>query len=451
MKHARLSAGILSMALLLSGCGAEKGPMKADAQVSLCDYVGIEVTMEDGTVTEADVDSSLDSLLEYQSWNMVSERTVAQDGDSVFATVGMKDMEGNLVDDGSSSYGIVDIGSGNTHPEVEAAIIGMNVGDTKEVEVQLPDPYEYNEELSGKKLMASVTLNGVRSDEELSRNTLTDEQASRIFGMNSVAALREDIRQQLSSNQENLRRTTAYDQICSYLLENCTVDPFPDGELADRVEAQVDDIKGLCKEYYDMTFQEYLDSNGMTEEELRDSIKSQYEDTIRLELIFTAIADKEGIEYTEEEYQSYIDEVTVSSGYADAAALYEDYEESYVRMAYRIEKVVDWLIENADIVTTESGEGSVAVPGGESEDGSEESSQAASEEITEESAEESSEEASGEQTSEESSEGSSEESSEGSSDASSDEASGEQASEEFSEAGSEASDGATEDGPESDG
>lgn len=444
MKHARLSAGILSMALLLSGCGAEKGPMKEDAQVSLCDYVGIEVTMEDGTVTEADVDSSLDSLLEYQSWNMVSERTVAQDGDSVFATVEMKDMDGNLVDDGSSSYGIVDIGSGNTHPEVEAAIIGMNVGDTKEVEVQLPDPYEYNEELSGKKLMASVTLNGVRSDEELSRDTLTDEQASRIFGMDSVDALREDIRQQLSSNQENLRRTTAYDQICSYLLENCTVDPFPDGELTDRVEAQVDDIKGLCKEYYDMTFQEYLDSNGMTEEELRDSIKSQYEDTIRLELIFTAIADKEGIEYTEEEYQSYIDEVTVSSGYADAAALYEDYEESYVRMAYRIEKVVDWLIENADIVTTESGEGSVSVPGGEAESSSEEqpaeeSSQAASEETTEESSDDSSEEASDEQASEESSE------------ASSDEASGEQTSQEDSEAGSEASDGAADNGPEADG
>lgn len=442
MKHARSSAGILSAVMLLSGCGAGKGPMKEDAQVTLCDYVGIEATMEDGTVTEEDIDSSLDSLLEYQSWNMVSERTVAQDGDSVFATVEMKDMDGNLVDDGSSSYGIVDIGSGNTHPEVEAVLIGMNVGDTKEVEVQLPDPYEYNEELSGRKLMASVTLNGVRSDEELSRSTLTDEQASRIFGMDSVEALREDIRSQLASNQENLRRTTAYDQICSYLLENCTVDPFPDGELADRVEAQVDDIKGLCKEYYDMTFQEYLDSNGMTEEELRDSIKSQYEDTIRLELIFTAIADKEGIEYTEEEYQSYIDEVTVSSGYADAAALYEDYEESYVRMAYRIEKVVDWLIENADIVTTESGEGSAAVPEGsfegELEEGPEESSQAASEENSEDS----SEEASDEQASEEPFEKSSEE------------VSGEQASEESSEAGSqessEASDEAAEDGSEAD-
>lgn len=442
MKHARLSAGILSAVLLLSGCGAGKGPMKEDAQVTLCDYVGIEATMKDGTVTEEDIDSSLDSLLEYQSWNMVSERTVAQDGDSVFATVEMKDMDGNLVDDGSSSYGIVDIGSGNTHPEVEAVLIGMNVGDTKEVEVQLPDPYEYNEELSGRKLMASVTLNGVRSDEELSRSTLTDEQASRIFGMDSVEALREDIRSQLASNQENLRRTTAYDQICSYLLENCTVDPFPDGELADRVEAQVDDIKGLCKEYYDMTFQEYLDSNGMTEEELRDSIKSQYEDTIRLELIFTAIADKEGIEYTEEEYQSYIDEVTVSSGYADAAALYEDYEESYVRMAYRIEKVVDWLIENADIVTTESGEGSAAVPEGsfegELEEGPEESSQAASEENSEDS----SEEASDEQASEEPFEKSSEE------------VSGEQASEESSEAGSqessEAWDEAAEDGSEAD-
>lgn len=446
MKHARLSAGILSAVLLLSGCGAGKGPMKEDAQVTLCDYVGIEVTMEDGTVTEEDIDSSLDSLLEYQSWNMVSERTVAQDGDSVFATVEMKDMDGNLVDDGSSSYGIVDIGSGNTHPEVEAVLIGMNVGDTKEVEVQLPDPYEYNEELSGRKLMASVTLNGVRSDEELSRSTLTDEQASRIFGMDSVEALREDIRSQLASNQEDLRRTTAYDQICSYLLENCTVDPFPDGELTDRVEAQVDDVKGLCKEYYDMTFQEYLDSNGMTEEELRDSIKSQYEDTIRLELIFTAIADKEGIEYTEEEYQSYIDEVTVSSGYADAAALYEDYEESYVRMAYRIEKVVDWLIENADIVTTESGEGSVAVPEGspegEPEEGPEESSQAASEESAEESPEGNPEGASDGQASEEPSEESSEEDF------------GEQASEESSEAGSqessEASDEAAEDGPEAD-
>lgn len=347
--------------LLLTGCGQQPtgpaaGTSMEDAQVALCDYVGIEVQASSTAVTEEDVDSSLDSLLEYQSFNAMSDRTVAEDGDSVFATVEVTDMDGNMVDDGSGSYGVVDIGSGGTYPEVERGIIGMEVGEEKEVTIRLSDPYEYNVALSGKMLKAKITLNGIRSNEMLHRSTLTDEQAERIFGKGSVEDLRAYVREQLEANKEDMKRSSAYGQISQYLLDNCTVDPFPDAELAARTEEQVSDVKQLCTEYYGMSFDEYLEGNSMTEEEFRASVEEQHRNTILLELIYTAIADKEGIQYEEGEYQAYIGQVVSDAGYESADTLYDEYGEDYIRMAYRVEKVVDWLIERADFVTESAAE-----------------------------------------------------------------------------------------------
>lgn len=413
--------------LLLTGCGQQPtgpaaGTSMEDAQVSLCDYVGIEVQASSTAVTEEDVDSSLDSLLEYQSFNAMSDRTVAEDGDSVFATVEVTDMDGNMVDDGSGSYGIVDIGSGGTYPEVERGIIGMEVGEEKEVAIRLSDPYEYNVALSGKMLKAKITLNGIRSNEMLHRSTLTDEQAERIFGKESVEDLRAYVREQLEANKEDLKRSSAYDQISQYLLDNCTVDPFPDAELAARTEEQISDVKQLCTEYYGMSFDEYLEGNSMTEEEFRASVEGQHRNTILLELIYTAIADKEGIQYGEDEYQAYIGQVVSDAGYESVDMLYDEYGEDYIRMAYRVEKVVDWLIERADFVTESAAEPTPEptpeptrdVPLDEedmepgAEPSSEEGMDSGSDEIDEPSAEESAE-SSSESSSEEGAEPSSEE------------------------------------------
>ena len=91
---------------------------------------------------------------------------------------------------------------------------------------------------------------------------------------------------------------------------------------------------------------------GTTEKEYREQVEEQLKDTIRLELIFTAIGDKEDIQYDEDKFQSYIDTVLKEYTYESAEELYAQYGEDYIKRAYRIEYIVDWLIDNADFVET---------------------------------------------------------------------------------------------------
>lgn len=338
------------LAVFATGCGKKDVPLE-DAEVTLGKYTAIPVTVDDPQVTDTDVDNYMEALVANYAQSRRSDRTVVEDGDLLTVRISFWDSEGELLEGGEESEGTIEVGSGTTYEELEQGLVGKEVGQDYEIPIQLPDPYEYNEALSGQEILCKVTVDYIHDTSELTLAMLEDEDASGVLeGATSVSDLKAKARTLLEEQNEYAMRQQAYSEICSYLLSNCEVKPFPDAELAARVDRSMDSAREMCENYYGITFEEYLSQLGHTEEEYRADIESTVSDTLKLELIFTAIGDTEGIQYDEAEFTSYINEAVESSPlYETADDVYAEYGEEYLRRSFRIEYVVDWLIDQADL------------------------------------------------------------------------------------------------------
>ena len=351
-KLIRVCALLLALMFVLAGCGSN-GKTMADAKAVLGEYRTIPVVIDNPEVTDEDVDGYVDMLLYYYNLSAEADRTVIEDDDTVWVELYLYDEDGVELDDGSDHQGFVYIGSGQTYPELEADLIGKEVGQEYEIPITLADPYEYDETLSGQTITAKVTPEYIRDPEELTQDELTDELAGQVLdGATSVDDLRNQARTILMEQAQEQLRQTAYNVICDYLLDTCKVDPFPDEELKIRTDNNMEQIKTVCNAYYGITFDEYLSQIGMSEKEYRKEIEDSIRDTIKLEIIFTAIGDAEDIQYVESEFDAYIDEILAQYTYDSADEIYEEYGEDYVKSAFRIEYIVDWLISEADLTYT---------------------------------------------------------------------------------------------------
>ena len=344
---------ILILALALSGCGGADATME-DAHVTLPDYTGIPVTAESPEVTDEEVAAKAEGVIGTFNQSNPLDRTVIEEGDTVSASIYLYDKDGNEFTDASLSSGFIHVGSGTTYPEIEAGLVGVTCGDTVTISFTLPDPYIYNESLSGTSASAEITPRYIKNPEGISLATLTDEQAEAVYpGCGGVTGFYDRVREELVSQNEGMIDNEAYQAVCSYLLENSKISPFPGAELKTRTEEYLEETAAQCEEYYDMTMDEYYEMLGTTKEGFREQVEGSLSDTISLELIFTAIAEKEGIGYTEEEYEAYIQELMDAWGLTSTDELYEQYTEGYLRTTLAIEKAADWVIDQADITYEE--------------------------------------------------------------------------------------------------
>ena len=341
---------LLCMGVLLSGCGGDSGVTMEEAKVTLPEYSGIPVTVTEPSVTDEEVASEAETILYSYNQSNALDRTVVEEGDTVSATIYLYDQNGEEFTDNSLSSGFITAGQGTTYAELESGIVGMSCGETKTISFTLPDPYIYNEALSGTSASAEVTIRYIKNPEEISLATMTDEQAEAVLpGSGSVSGFYDQVRENLLSQDESASRQEAYEAICSYLLENSTVDPFPGAELAARTDEYLEETAADCEEYYDMSMDEYYEMLGTTEKDFREQVEASVSDTIRLELIFTAIGDTEGISYTQADYEAYLQELMTSWNYTSEDELYEQYGQDYLEQTFRIETIIDWLIDHAEI------------------------------------------------------------------------------------------------------
>jgi len=135
--------------------------VKVEDYVTVTEYKGLEITYNaKETFTEADVEDL--ALYEYQAYitaeaGGIKDR-VAEDGDIVnIDFVGVMD---GVAFEGGTSYGYdLELGSNSFIDGFEDGIVGMMPGESKDLELHFPDPYDNNPDLAGKPVTFTTTLN----------------------------------------------------------------------------------------------------------------------------------------------------------------------------------------------------------------------------------------------------------------------------------------------------
>jgi trigger factor len=331
MKKAKRITAVLLLAILmmsLMGCAEEKNLLKpfeekeheASYYVSLGEYLGVEAELvEAEEVTQEILELNIrKSLYNYAEYEQVER--AAEEGDKVVASY-QGYMDGELFEGGSASGEEIILGLGEYIPGFEEGIVGMQAGETKQVDVVFPEDY-WSADFAGKNAYFEITL------EEIYQATLpeyNDEFVAENLSYETVAAYEAGLEASLKAQFAEEAETAQLQAVWEVVRNNCSFNSYPESQIEAYVAEYVDYYTYLAQ-YSDSDLDAYLQANyGITEAEFQETVYGWAYTEIGDGLIVQAIAEAEGMELGEEEYEQEKQSLMQSLGYASE----EDFESAY--------------------------------------------------------------------------------------------------------------------------
>jgi trigger factor len=321
-------------------------PIRPD--VALGDYTTFNFKPEIETIDDAKVDQVIVELRDQNATLSPVEDRGAQKGDyAVVAFEGTKD--GQPFEGGSSERMPLILGDGRFVPGFEDNIEQLRVGDSKEFDVTFPDDYPA-EDMAGKAVHFNATLRELR---EKILPEADDAFAQSMGDYPDLAALRDEIRQRLGRNALDKARHEFADRIIEYAVANATLE-LPDVLVDQEVEVMHDEFQASLARQ-GITEEAYLKVVEKTAEDLHNDFRPRAEHRVKVLLVLSKIATKEGIEVPPEDIETEVQRGR--ERYARDPKLVRYYEsergrnfiQTTLRRTRVVEKLVDdWLAAHPD-------------------------------------------------------------------------------------------------------
>ena len=317
-------------------------PVKPD--VKIVAYKGMKITGYAYNVKDADVDAEVEKVLERNARNVPVEGRAAKEGDIAnIDFVGTVD--GVKFQGGEAQKFDLTLGSGQFIPGFEDQVIGMNVGEKKDVNVTFPENYQA-EDLKGKAAVFAVTLNSLSVKE---KPELTDAFIKEATGSETVEAYKQKTKERLQQ-QADSRSTDD--------TENAILNEIAKGAEAEIPQAMIEtEIDNLVKRFeYQLMYQglkldDYLGYIKTTKEEFRKNYEDAAKQNVLKQLIISKIIKDEKIEADEAEVKEKIAKQAESVGKSA-----EEYEKTmdprqvdYIKNDIAVTKLFDFLKANNDM------------------------------------------------------------------------------------------------------
>lgn len=312
-------------------------------EVELGEYLGLPVEKYIKTVTDEDIDSELETLrLQHSELMVVDSRNNVQEND--FANIDFKGyLDGQPFPGGAASGYTLEIGTGRFIPGFEEQLIGMEVGDEKEITVTFPDDY-HSPDLKGKQAVFSVKINSLK---QRVLPELDDEFAKDIGEFASLAELREDIRAKLAKAITDGTKQDMENRLIEQIIANSKIE-LPNSMIEQQIDYQMNSFRTSLM-YSGMDFAAYLEYTNKTEEQLRNDMRPAAIEQIKRDLLVSKIANEEGISVSEEEINHKIDLfVEDGSTSENRRETWEAHKDELENML-KIEKTWEFLLQHAKV------------------------------------------------------------------------------------------------------
>jgi len=252
-------------------------------------------------------------------------------------------IDGEPFEGGSADRMPLVIGENRMIQGWEDHLVGMRIGDTKGFDITFPGDYRV-EELRGKEAHFEVELLDLR---EKLLPEIDDDFAKSVAEVETLDALRAEIRDAMGKRAEAEARHAFGDRIIDFASSNANVE-LPEVMVSNEIEIMSDELRTrLAQQRIGM--EQYLALAKQTPEELSAELREPATRRVKTLLVLTAIAEKEGIDATDEQIDAEIAEQL--NRYGDEPRLREYLTSrrgrSYLRMTIRNRTLVDALIERA--------------------------------------------------------------------------------------------------------
>jgi trigger factor len=263
-------------------------------EVKLGTYKGVEVEKKEIEVTDSEIDAEIDKLRDQNSRSITVEDRAVEDGDTI-----KLDYEGSVdgvpFEGGKAEDAELVIGSHTFIDNFEEQLIGMNIGDEKDINVTFPEEY-HAENLKGKPAVFKCKINAITRKELPEAD---DEFAQEVSEFDTLAELKEDIKKKLSEGKEKELKQAKEDEVLAKVIETSEMD-IPDAMIENEARNMVEDFASRIQQQ-GMPFEQYLKYSGMNAMQFVQQTKPQALKRVQARLVLEAIVEAEKIEVSPEE------------------------------------------------------------------------------------------------------------------------------------------------------
>lgn len=310
--------------------------------IKLGDYKKLNAKMDDIEPTEADVQEIIDNIIKAYSEKVVTKKK-AEKGDEVIIDFVGKRENGEEFAGGSAKDHHLELGSGQFIPGFEDAIIGHGSGDKFDIKVTFPKDYP-EKSLAGQPAIFETLVKQVN---EIKAPKLDDELAKKCGDFKTVAELKEDIKKNLQSQNQQRAYEKYRDDLVQDLVKKSKVSA-PEILINDQIRFIRDDLTRNVASH-GMTLEQYLERSGMTIEEWEKQAKEVAEQRVKSSLVLQILAREQNIQATDEEVAAKIAEL--QDVYRNSKEAIENLKKPEVRQDIKNRMIID---KTLDFLTVEN-------------------------------------------------------------------------------------------------
>lgn len=272
-------------------------------EIKLGNYKKLGVKREKVKVTKEEVEHEIEHLREHMAEVIIKENGKVAKGNTAVIDFEGK-VDGEVIQGGTGKDFALEIGSNTFIPGFEDGVIGMKVGETKDLNLKFPD--DYTAELKGKDVVFNVTVKEIKEKvkPELDADFFEDLG---IEGVDSVAKLEAHIESELKETKERETDDKYIDELLHIATDNMTVDI--NNEIIDS------EVKRMISQYNQelqrqgITLEQYLSFTGSKIEDVETMMKPQAIARIKTRYLLEEVVKAEKLEVSDKEIDDEIKKV----------------------------------------------------------------------------------------------------------------------------------------------
>lgn len=316
--------------------------VKPEVSIEAEDYKGVQYEIAEAVIEDSEIEAEINKVREQNARIVpVTDRPV-QDGDIV--TLDFEGfVDGVAFEGGKGENYELTIGSKTFIDTFEEQLIGLNIGEEKDVNVKFPEEYG-KEELNGKPALFKVKINGIKFKE---LPEVDDDLAQDVSEFDTLDEYKNSIKEKLLSAKEEEIKNKKENDIVKAVTEKAKMD-VPPVMIENQIENMVNDFANQLR-MQGLPLETYLQYVGQDMDSLREAYRANAENQVKSRLVLEAIANKEDFPVTEEDIDAELNKL--AENYQMEKERLENIlkpeDKEGLKKDIAVRKALDYIVENA--------------------------------------------------------------------------------------------------------
>lgn len=277
-------------------------------EVKLGEYKDLKVKKDKVKVTEEEIEQEVARLCSRFAEIVVKEDGTVEEGNT--AVIDFEGyVDGEKLEGGTGANYPLEIGSHTFIPGFEEGVVGMKVGETKELNLKFPE--NYTPELANKEVKFNVTVREIKERvlPELNEEFYADLGYENI---KTEEELKTEIKKVIEERKNEEAKNKYLDDVLEAASKNMEVEINPE-IVDDEVHRMIDQFSEQLR-MQGISLEQYLEFTKSTHEDMHKQMSPEAEKRVKYRYLIEAVAESEKIEVTEEEASKEAEKMAANYG-----------------------------------------------------------------------------------------------------------------------------------------